>query len=174
MRILTIAVLMTGPVVGLTGCGDDNATAPDSETVLVSVSPAAQATGVDPSTPVVMSFSGPMASGMEQYVDIHQGGIDGPVVPMTCAFSADRTTLTCTHDEPLGSRTTYTIHMGSAMMDGSGHPVEIESHGMAMGGQPVTGQMMGGMHNGQPTGMMGQGWHDGDDHLGMAFTFETS
>ena len=174
MRMLTIAVLMTASVVGLTGCGGDNATAPDSETVLESVSPAAQATGVDPSTPVVMRFSGPMASGMEQYVDIHQGGIDGPVVPMTCAFSADRTTLTCTHDEPLGSRTTYTIHLGSAMMDGSGHPAEIESHSMAMGGQPVTGQMMGGMHNGQPTGMMGQGWHDGDDHLGLAFTFETS
>jgi Bacterial Ig-like domain len=174
MRMLTIAVLMTGPVVGLTGCGDDNATAPDSETVLESVSPAAQATGVDPSTPVVMRFSGPMASGMEQYVDIHQGGIDGPVVPMTCTFSADRATLTCAHDEPLRTRTHYTIHMGSGMMDGSGHRAEIESHGMAMGGQPVTGQMMGGMHNGQPTGMMGQDWHDGDDHLGMAFTFETS
>ena len=119
MRMLTIAVLMTGPVVGLTGCGDDNATAPDSETVLESVSPAAQATGVDPSTPVVMRFNGPMASGMEQYVDIHQGGIDGPVVPMTCTFSADRTTLTCTHDEPLRARTPYTIHVGSAMMDGA-------------------------------------------------------
>jgi hypothetical protein len=60
------------------------------------------------------------------------------------------------------------------MMDGSGHPAEIESHGMAMGGQPVTSQMMGGMHNGQPTGMMGQGWTDSDGHIGMAFTFETS
>jgi hypothetical protein len=174
MRMLTIAVLMTGSVVGLTGCGDDNATAPDSGTVLESVSPAAGATGVDPSTPITIRFSGPMASGMEHYADVHQGDIGGPVVPGTCTFSADRTTLTCAHDEPLRTRTHYTIHLGSGMMDGSGHRAEIESHGMAMGGQPVTGQMMAGMHHGQPTGMMGQGWHGGDDHLGMAFTFETS
>ena len=65
--------------------------------------------------------------------------------------------------------------MGSGMMDGSGHPAEIESHGMGMGGQPVSGGMMGGMHDGQPTGMMGDGWeHPGDGHLGMAFTFQTS
>ncbi len=174
MRLFTIAILTAGPVVGLAGCGNDSSTAPNSETVLESVSPAAGATEVDPSTPIMIRFSGPMASGMEQYADVHQGGIGGPVVPMTCTFSADRTTLTCAHDEPLQTHTHYTIHMGSGMMDGSGHPAEIESHGMAMGGQPVTGQMMGGMHNGQPTGMMGQGWTDSDGHIGMAFTFETS
>jgi hypothetical protein len=43
-----------------------------------------------------------------------------------------------------------------------------------MGGQSVTGQMMGGMHGGQPSSMMGPGWrHSGDDHVGMAFTFES-
>lgn len=33
---------------------------------------------------------------------------------------------------------------------------------------------MGGMHGGQPMGMMGQGWQHGDGHLGKAFTFQTS
>lgn len=174
MRMFTIALAMAGPALALVACGSDNASGPTGATVLESVSPAAGATGVDPSAPITMRFSGPMGSGMEQYVDVHQGGISGPVVPMTCAFSADRTTLTCTHDQPLQAGTSYTIHLGSGMMDGSGHSAEIESHGMAMGGQPVGGQMMGGMHNGQPTGMMGQGWQDGDGHLGMAFTFQTS
>jgi hypothetical protein len=161
-------------VAGATGCGDNNTTAPGTDTVLESVSPAAGATGVDPMGSIVVRFSGPMATGMEQYVDLHQGDVSGPIVPMTCTFSGDRTTLTCTHAQPLQPGTGYTIHLGSGMMDGSGHPVEVESHGMAMGGQPVTGQIMGGMHGGQPMGMMGQGWQDGDGHLGMEFTFQTS
>ena len=65
--------------------------------------------------------------------------------------------------------------MGAGMMDASGRPVDMEAHAMVMGGQPVTGQLMGGMHGGQPTGMMGSGWMDpGDDHLGVAFGFETA
>jgi hypothetical protein len=170
---MTFTLLVAVPALGLAGCGGDNGTAPSTETVLESVSPAAGATGVDPTAPVTIGFSGPMANGMEQYVDVHQGDVSGPVVPMTCSFSADRTTLTCTHDQ-LQSGTTYAIHMGSRMMDGSGHPAEIESHGMAMGGQPVTGGMMGSMHDGQSTGMMGQDWKDGDGHYGMEFTFQTS
>lgn len=173
MRLMTITLLMTGPALGLAGCGEDNATAPNTDTILESVSPTAGATGVNPSTSIMVRFSGPMAAGMEQYVDLHQGDISGPIASMNCTFSADRTTLTCTHDQ-LQSHTGYTIHMGSGMMDAGGHPVEVESHGMAIGGEPVTGQMMGGMHGGQPMGMMGQDWQDSDGHFGMEFTFQTS
>jgi len=173
MRVLMMVLLTTAPVLGLAGCGGDNTTAPSTDTILESVSPAAGATGVDPSAPIMVRFSGPMATGMEQYVDVHQGNIGGPVIPMNCIFSGDRTTLTCSHDQPLQSGTAYTIHMGSGMMDGSGHPAEVESHGMAMGGQPVSGQMMGGMHGGQPMGTMGPGWQDSDGHFGMEFTFQT-
>jgi hypothetical protein len=60
------------------------------------------------------------------------------------------------------------------MMDADGHLVDTERPGMQMGGQAVTGGMMGTAHGGQPESMMGLGWQDPNDgHLGMAFTFET-
>jgi len=156
-------------------CNGNDPTSPGGETVLEAVTPPAGASDVDPSGTMTMRLSGPMASGMEQYMDLHEGSIGGRVVPMTCALSADRRTLTCTPDQPLKPGTTYTIHIGAGMMDGTGRPVEAETHGMAMGGEPVTGAMMGGMHGGQAAGMMGPGWrHQGDEHLGMAFTFETA
>lgn len=174
LRRLTVPLAAVAVAIATQACSQDSPTAPAAETFLESVSPASGATGVDPSAPITIRFSGPMGAGMEQYLDVHQGDITGPTVPMTCTFSADRTTLTCIHDQPLQSGATYTIHMGLGMMDGQGQPVEVESHGMAMGGLPVRGQMMGGMHAGQPTGMMGQRWEDADGDLGMAFTFRPS
>ncbi len=114
-----------------------------------------------------------MGMGLEQFIDLHHGDVSGPIMPMTCTWSADRTTLACTPVTPLAAGTSYTVHLGGGMTDGSGHHVEVEHHGMDMGGQPVTDQMMGGMHGGQPMGMMGQGWLDSDGHRGMAFTFTT-
>jgi hypothetical protein len=175
VRQLINLLAAIGLVPGSIACSGDNATGPSAETTLESVIPGADATGVDPSGMITVRFSGPMASGMDRYVDLHQGDISGPVVPMPCALSADRSAVICTPDQPLQPGTTYTIHMGAGMMDANGRPVETESHGMGLGGQPVTGQMMGGMHDGEPTGMMGSGWrHPGDGHLGMAFTFETA
>jgi hypothetical protein len=174
LRRLAVPLAAVAVVLATQACSEDNPTAPATETVLASVSPASGATGVDPSAPITIRFSGAMGAGMEQYLDVHQGDISGPIVPMTCAFSADRTTLTCLHEQPLQTRTAYTIHMGSGMMDGQGRPVDVESRGMEMGGLPVSGQTMGGMHGGQPMGMMGQRWQDADGHLGMAFTFQTS
>ena len=34
-----------------------------------------------------------MASGMEQYVDLHVGNVEGAVVPIGCACSPDRPSL---------------------------------------------------------------------------------
>jgi hypothetical protein len=173
MRLLTLALAVAGPALGLAACSDDGTTAPGSDTTLEAVTPSAGATGVAPAGPITVRFSGSMGAGMEQYLDLHRGDIGGPIVQMNCAWSDDRTTLTCTPGVPLQPGTSYTIHMGSGMMDASGRPVETEDHGLQMGGQPVTGQMMGGMHGGQASSMMGPGWrHPGDDHVGMAFTFE--
>ena len=172
MRAIFLSLTVATPWL-LTACGSDQATAPGPETVLEAVSPAAGATGVASSAPVTMQFNAAMATGMEQYVDLHHGDIGGPVVPMTCTWSSDRTSLTCSHHEPLQPGTDYTIHIGSGMMDANGHPAETESHGMGMGGVAITGAMMGGMHAGQPTGMMGQGWQDGQGHVGVGFTFHT-
>jgi len=168
---LTAITLASGAV----ACSDNETTSPGGETVLESVTPPAGATDVDPSGSITMRLSGPMASGMEQYIDLHEGSVAGSVVPMTCALTSDRRTLTCVPDQPLEPGTAYTIHMGTGMMDETSRPVETETHGMAMGGEPVTDDMMGGMHGGQAAGMMGSGWrHQGDGHLGIAFTFETA
>ena len=49
---------------------------------------------------------------MEQYVDLHEGDLDGPLVPIRCAWSSDRITLGCTPDAPLKARTRYSLHVG--------------------------------------------------------------
>ena len=77
----------------------------------------------------------------------------GPLVPMSCALSTDRRTLPCTPGGLLQSSTRHTIYVWSGMMDAEGHAVETEQHGMQLGGQPVTGQMMGPMHGGEPGDM---------------------
>ena len=174
MRWMRICLSMAGALLVLAACSDSGPTSTGDVTVLAEVAPAAGTTGVDPTGPVIARFSGPMASGMEQYVDLHRGDISGPVVPMSYAWSSDRSTLTCTPGEPLQSQTRYTIHMGSGMTDANGRMADTEQHGMRMGGQPVTGAMMGPMHGGNPAGMMGPGWQDPDHgHMGIAFTFET-
>ncbi len=142
-----------------------------TRTSLVGVSPAPGTMGVDPSATMTMTFSAAMQTSMIQYVDLHQGTIAGPVAPMTCNWSSGNTILTCQPNQPLQHGTSYVLHMGGGMMDANGHSVDVEHHGMTIGGQPISGGMMGGMHGGQGTGMMGGGWMDPDGHYGMEFTF---
>lgn len=54
--------------------------------MLMSVVPQGGATGVPAMMSALLRFSGPMASGMEPFVDLHQGGLDWAVVPMSCSF----------------------------------------------------------------------------------------
>ncbi len=151
--------MMTGP-----GAVTGTATA----TEVVSVSPAANSVGVAPSAPIVLRFNHPMASGMEQYLLLHRGDLSGPVVPMTCVFSPDRTTLTCTPHAPLARHTLYTIHMGAGMMDATGHPLDLDDMPM-MGGQWIVPGMMGGGMG----WMMGPGWQGANGSYGVIFTFTT-
>ena len=46
--------------------------------MFMSVSPQGSTSGVPASAPITFRFGGPMASGMEQYFDMHLGGLDGP------------------------------------------------------------------------------------------------
>jgi hypothetical protein len=162
--------LATLTTVLLAACS--NSTAPNAVS-LTSVAPAPGASAVSTTTTVMASFSGPMMAGMEQYVDLHQGGVDGPIMPMTCAWNGDRTTLTCTPNSPLAGGTGYTIHMGAGMTDAQGNMVNM-AHGTTMGGQWATSGMMGGTHGGMNVGMMGAGWKDGMGHYGMLFPFTTN
>lgn len=154
-------------------CGNESVT-PSLTTSLLEVTPQAGATEVARDGAIIVRFSGPMGMGMENYVDLHRGTIDGPTVPMSCSWSVDRSTLTCTPSVPLEERMEYTLHMGSGVLDANGDQVMMEQPGMGMGGRVITSGMMGGMHSGQPTTMMGPGWRDADGHLGLMFDFMTS
>jgi hypothetical protein len=156
---------MMGP--GPVGTGQTGA-------IFMSVSPQGGAAGVSVSTPIVMRFGAAMGNGMEQYSDLHVGDLAGQTVPMTCGWSGDRTTLTCTPQSPLASRTTYVIHIGGGMMTEAGQPVDYNTYGPMMGGQWIMGGMMGSSHSGSPWGMMAPGWRNASGSYGMAFTFTTA
>ena len=44
---------------------------------------------------------------------------------MRCTWSADRFTLTCRPDNPLGSGTRYTLHMGGGLRDEAGRRIDM-------------------------------------------------
>lgn len=176
-RILKVIAVVL-PVLGV-GCGGESnmMTGPGattgSGTMLLSMVPTGGATGVPANSTMVLRFSASMASGMEPFVDLHQGGLDGPVVAMRCDFSADRMTLTCTPGALLSPRTTYTLHVGAGMRDSAGRTIDMGQYGGAMGGQWITGSMMGPSHAGSQWGMMGGNWQGTNGSYGMAFQFTT-
>jgi hypothetical protein len=136
-------------------------------TELLGVSPRGGATGVSVGANLSISFSHGMLQGMEQYVDLHEGELNGSRVQIHCGWSSDRTTLVCTPESPLKARTRYTLHIGGGMMDADDHPVDIALMGPRMGGQWA----MGASHHGS---MMGTGWHGPNGSYGMSFSFTTS
>jgi hypothetical protein len=114
--------LLAGAAMLVAGCGagmtDTNLT-----TQLLSVTPRSGTVGVSTAPDIVLTFNHSMMAGMEQYMALHQGGITGPVIPMTCNWSDSDKTLTCRPNRPLNPSTAYTIHMGGGMMDAGGNPV---------------------------------------------------
>jgi hypothetical protein len=139
----------------------------------MSVSPVGGATGMAVGSPMTFRFSGAMGTGMEQYVDLHMGDLSGAEIAMSCAWSADRTQMTCTPSSPLASRTTYALHLGGGMMGSGGGAVDYAA-GLGMGGQWIMGGMMTGTHGGMAWGTMGSGWHNANGSYGMVFTFTTA
>lgn len=158
------------------GCGRDIMSGPGDmgPTRLMALTPSPGAAGVSPSSTITIQFDYAMGLGMEQYVDLHEGDLAGPVVPMTCRWSGDRTVLTCTPQAPLKARTRYTVHLGGGMMDASGRGVDMTRWGMPMGGQWAQSGMMGATHAGRPWSGMGPGWMAANGSYGMGFTFTTA
>lgn len=175
MRYAASALTLTLGLSALAACGGDPAApAADQAPVLLSIAPAAGATGVDPTQPIVLEFNHPMGLGMEVYVDLHQGDINGPLVPMTATWSESRTTLTITPDQPLQPATTYTVHLGGNVVDRDGRPLNYQSC-QQLGGQRLqAGQMGQGSGHGNMGGGMGPGWRNPDGSYGMTFTFTTA
>ena len=172
-RTIPAAALLMSLVVAA-ACGSDG-TGPSAAatTELVSVTPPGGATGVPTAGPMVMTFSHPMMPGMEQYLDLHQGDVSGPLIAITCTWSADRLTVTCVPVQPLHPNAPYTFHAGGGMMDADDHPADMGRHQTQTGGQWLMPGMMGGMHAGAPMSGMGAGWKAGNGSYGMTFTFTT-
>ena len=141
---------------------------------LMSVSPAGGAAGVPVGSSMTFRFSGAMGAGMEQYVDLHMGDLSGAEVAMSCAWSPDRTLLTCTPGSALAAHATYALHMGGGMMSAGGAVIDYTTYGLGMGGQWIMGGMMTSSHGGRAWGMMGSGWHNANGSYGMVFAFTTA
>ena len=157
--------MMTGP--GTVGQGKGAPT-------FMSLTPQGGATGVSTATTMSLRFGAAMGDGMEQYVDLHLGDLAGPVVPMSCGWSSDRTTLLCTPQALLAPGAAYVLHLGGGMMTLASQPLDYGQYGLTMGGQWITGGMMGGSHAGGAWGMMGPGWRNSNGSYGMAFSFTTA
>jgi hypothetical protein len=148
-------------------------TGPSATAEFLSVSPTGDASSVSISSGITVRFSTRMGGGMEQFIDVHEGDAGGPVVPMACSWSGDRTTITCQPTQPLRHQTRYATHMGGGMMDADDHPVNM-TPGLQGGGQWLMPNMMGGSHAGMPMGMMGTGWKGSNGSYGMCFFFTTA
>ena len=168
LRLITCSVVLAA-----SACTESSApTSP--ATTLTGVSPAGGATSVAVASPIVLTFSGPMGQGMEAYMDVHAGTTAAATMAMTCTWSVDRTTLTCTHAAPMAGGTMYTIHVGGGMMDADDMPIGMGDMINQMGGMWLQPGMNGGTHAGQPMNMMGAGWMGANGNYGMIFTFTTS
>lgn len=167
LKILASRSLLAGAVLLAAGCSSgmvDNG----AVTQLRSVSPRGGAVDVSTAPDFVFTFDQPVATGMEQYIALHRGGLTGTTQPMNCTWAEGQTRLVCRTSTPLDSVSAYTLHLGGGMMDATGRRVGMGRYGMEMGGNWATGGMMGGQQ-----GMMGSGWQDTNDSYGMAFGFTT-
>ena len=182
-RPFTLATIASILAVGACSANSSSPTNPagvlaaDAPAVL-SVLPAAATTGVDPTKPVIVTFTMAMLSGMEMLVVVHEGSVTGPQVAGTSVWSADRRVLTFTPTATLKAKTTYVVHFSPSLQGTNGKTVDL-SQCTKLGGQYVTGGMMGstagGMMNGSwGPGMMGAGWKASDGTYGMLFTFTTA
>ena len=150
------------------------ATAPAALGVL----PAALATGVSPTTPIVITFNMSMMSGMEMLVVVHEGSVTGPQVTSAASWSGDRRVLTITPAATLKAKTTYVVHLSPSLQGTNGKAIDL-AQCTRIGGQSVSGGMMGagtaGMMGGTwGPGMMGAGWQATDGTFGMLFSFTTA
>jgi len=147
---------------------------------VLSLSPANATVGVDPTKPVVITFSHSMMTGMELLVVLHEGSLTGPTVVGVATWSTDRTILTFAPSSPLKSHTTYMLHLSPSLKDSAGKTIDLAAC-TQLGGKYATAGMMGlssgtGMMNSGTwgPGMMGAGWQAADGTFGMVFSFTTA
>lgn len=75
------AILLAGVVFSSACSGSAVAPAAADLPVVLAVTPAANSTSVDPSSPITIAFNRPMMVGMEMLIILHDGTAVGPQVP---------------------------------------------------------------------------------------------
>ena len=176
-----LAVIMIASSLALGACSSSSSspTSPDATApAALGVLPAALATGVSPTTPIVITFNMSMMSGMETLVVLHEGSVTGTQVTGASTWSADRTVLTFAPATALKAKMTYVVHLSPSLTGTNGRMIDL-SQCTRIGGQSVSGGMMGagsaGMMSGTwGPGMMGAGWQATDGTFGMLFSFTTA
>lgn len=143
-------------------------------TALWVVHPHGEGREVSPTGPFDATFTAPMGWAMEHHLDLHTDDLSGPVVPMTCSWSPDRTALTCRPDKRLNSGARYAFHFGGAMRDSYGRPVDLGRYGAIIGGRWVMGPVPEGTHGGVPWRTAEAHWRGANGRYGMVFFFTTS
>ena len=176
----SIRGIAVGGAIMVAACSSSS-TAPGGDgdlAVVLSVTPASNATGISTSSPITITFSHPMMVGMELLVALHEGTIVGPLVEGSFSWSPDRRSLTLVPTENLKPATTYVLHLSPNLKDATGRGIGFAACAQSVGGQPVSpGMMTGGRMGGaNGTGMMGPGWQAGQGTwgYGMSFTFTTA
>ena len=180
MKSWSIRGIAVGAVI-VAGACSGSAIDPTSDgdlTVVLSVTPVSNATGISTSSPITITFSRAMMAGMELLVTLHEGTIVGPPVAGTFSWLLDRTSLTFAPSANLKPGTTYVLHLSPNLRDATGRGLGFAACAQRVGGQPVPQGMMSGgrMGGGNGAGMMGPGWQAGSGMwgYGMSFTFTTA
>jgi hypothetical protein len=165
-------LLATSLGVGIAACDEDPVAPLVTEAAaLISVVPLDGAIGVDPTAPVTLVFDHAVMEGMEDFLNVHEGSLSGPAIAGSRERTTDGRTIMFRPSAPLAPATTYVVHVGGGMMGPDGTPVDLGAHGPAMGGDWVTGSMMG---PGASARHGADGWrHPSNGSYGMVFAFTT-
>lgn len=178
-NLLAIIVIASSLALGACSSSSSSPTSTDATApAALGVLPAASATGVSATAPIVVTFNVSMMSGMETLVVLHEGSVTGTQVMGVSTWSADRTALTITPATALKAKTTYVVHLSPSLKGTNGTMIDL-AQCTKIGGQSISGSMMGagagGMMGGTwGPGMMGAGWQATDGTFGMQFTFTTA
>ena len=183
-RSLACGLVTVGAAALLGACSSsptDEAAGPDGPTVLLSVLPAGGAVDISLTTDITVGFSRTISDNLRHFVALHDGDCPGPVVSGTWTRTSDGMGLGFIPFGPLIPGTEYTIHVGGGMTDGFSQPFDLRLHGIPLGGETATEEMVLGPDGmGMGVDMMGAtithtglGWAHSDGTYGMVFQFTT-